>query len=134
MGQAAQSVILASSLFSAGSQVRAGNAAKAEAKARIKDEKMKGREAQIARQEDLLNELSRRRAIQGAGGGTPEGSFAAGQRREIELADQDLLAINATTAANSRRLRQQGKNARSQGRLGATSSLLKGGTNLALLK
>ena len=128
MGQAAIPLLLVSSVLDGVGKERAGNAAKAESKFRIRQAKTEGKDAQIRRNDELIDELARRNVLRGAGVGTGQGD-----KRSLEDFDMDSSIIATKTKMNTQALRRQGKNAKKSGRMAALSSITKGAFNASLI-
>lgn len=98
---------------------REGRRQTAELKNRSRQERMAGRDVEIRRKEDMLDELARRKAAHGAGVGT-----AAPARRVADDGRSDVETIRATTAAQVASLRRTAKNVKSDSSRAAVSSLI----------
>ena len=128
MGQAAIPLLLVSSVLDGVGKERAGNAAKAESKFRIRQAKTEGKDAQIRRNDELIDELARRNVLRGAGVGTGQGD-----KRSLEDFDMDSSIIATKTKVNTEALKRQGRNAKKSGRMGALGAITKGAFNASLI-
>lgn len=133
MGQLAVPLVIASTVMGFAESKRAGNVAKTDARMRNREERLAGRDAQIQRNEELINELARRRVLHASGGGAGGGSFASLQKRSAELADMDQNAIKVMSQNRIRSTRRQADNAKRQSNFNAFGSIAKGATQVSLL-
>lgn len=107
-----------------------GEVANAEAKLASKQAGDAARGREIERKRDLLKALATQNAHAGAQGVAIQGSNEAIARADIRDARNDLLADTANTRTQQRIYRARGRNAQSEARLGAVTSLLDTATGL----
>lgn len=105
-------------LASADLSVREGKFQEGELKNRARQEKLAGKDREIRRKSEMLDELARRRALQGAGVGT-----TAPSNRVVEDGMEDIAANNALTSARVSSLVRSAKATRTRGNMGAITGL-----------
>lgn len=111
-------------IYSAYQQKKAGQIQAGELKAQARTEADAARQREIERRRDLLRALASQNAAAGAAGIETGGSLGGIIKRNIRENTNDLLVENANTQARQRALASRASNARKQGNVAATTSLL----------
>ena len=123
-----------STLLGAGSQYQAGRAQQAQYELSAKSEEVGAIQREADRKDALVRAMASQTASAGARGisayeGSPLTILQEDIRKEEVATERDLL----NTKIKKMSLQQAGKSAKSQGTLGAVTSLLTGGAQMATL-
>lgn len=128
------SMLAASSLLSAGAQVKAGRDAVAESELSAQTAELGATQREADRKERLAAAMATANAQAGASGiAAFEGSPLTILQQSIEAEETATERDMFNTRISALTTRARGKSAQSQARLGAATSLLKGGSQTAQL-
>lgn len=129
-GELAAGASALSSGVSAIGQREGSIAASDDAKQRAMQAQLEAGNKQITIRQNMLKALSTQNAAAGAGGIGTGGSFGANVNRQISQNQDDLLALNANTSAQTSQYASQATSAINQGYAQMGTSLLDGGANV----
>lgn len=116
---------------SAKSQIDAAKADEIELETQAEEEKLAGQTRELSRREQLNKVLSSNIASLAASGISGEGTPESIALSNAKTASSSEALEGLSTRLRESQLRRRGKNAKGLGRLGAASTLLKGGTSMA---
>ena len=123
--------IVASTAVQAYGQIEAGKAQEDAAEREAELQKMEAQTEELKRRQELNRRLAAQNVAMAAEGIGTEGSLASIALKSAEQIGTSEQVIGLSEGLRRRQLRQQGKVAASMGKIGAATSLLSGGTEMA---
>lgn len=122
---------VASTGMSAYGQIEAGKAQEDAAKREAELQKIEAQTEELKRRQELNRRLAAQNVALAAEGIGTEGSLASIALKSAEQIGASEQVIGLSEGLRRRQLRQQGKTAASMGKIGAATSLLGGGVEVA---